>query len=276
MSNPLARYFRQPAIYIKLPSGGKFYPDGAISIPPTNELPVYPMTAIDEITYRTPDALFNGSAITEVIKSCIPAISDPWAIPVVDLDAILIGIRIASYGHTMDIETTCPHCAHDNEYELDLRVVLDSMRTPSFDDPIRVGELEIYCRPLSYRDLNNNNRQQFEDQRVIQAIPDSTLPDNEKLERLQAALKSLTELTVTAVAHSIAAIKTADTLVVEREFIEEYVRKADRGVYQRIKDRIVELREETEPKPLTIKCQNPDCAEVYETPFTLDVSNFFG
>jgi len=29
-ANPLQKYFRQPKIYIKLPSGGQFYPEGAL------------------------------------------------------------------------------------------------------------------------------------------------------------------------------------------------------------------------------------------------------
>ena len=57
--NPLRRYFRQPAIYIRLPSAGKFYPPGTLDMPANNELPVLPMTAVDEIVSRTPDALFN-------------------------------------------------------------------------------------------------------------------------------------------------------------------------------------------------------------------------
>ena len=60
--NPLSQYFRQPVIYIKLPSNGKFYPPGTLDMPANNELPVLPMTAIDEITYRTPDALFDQIA----------------------------------------------------------------------------------------------------------------------------------------------------------------------------------------------------------------------
>ena len=65
--NPLKQYFRRPAVYLKLPSGGLGYPEGTIDMPDTGELPVYPMTAIDEITSRTPDALFNGTAVVEVI-----------------------------------------------------------------------------------------------------------------------------------------------------------------------------------------------------------------
>ena len=88
--NPLTQYFRQPSIYIKLPSQGNYYPAGAIEMPQNGELPVLPMTAIDEITYRTPDALFSGQAVINVIQSCIPAIKDAWAIPSIDIDTILV------------------------------------------------------------------------------------------------------------------------------------------------------------------------------------------
>ena len=67
--NPLAKHFRQPAIYIKLPSNGEYYDDAIVTIPENGELPVYPMTALDEISYRTADALFNGAAVANVIKT---------------------------------------------------------------------------------------------------------------------------------------------------------------------------------------------------------------
>jgi hypothetical protein len=107
-NNPLRQYFRQPAIYIRLPSGGEFYPPGTLDMPPNQELPVLPMTAVDEITYRTPDALFNGSAMVNVIQSCVPNIRDAWAIPAMDVDSILVGIRVASYGHSYGIDQSMP------------------------------------------------------------------------------------------------------------------------------------------------------------------------
>ena len=70
-NNPLTQYFRQPAIYVKLPSNGNFYPESSIDLAVNGEYPVLPMTAIDEITYRTPDALFNGQAVVSVIQSCL-------------------------------------------------------------------------------------------------------------------------------------------------------------------------------------------------------------
>jgi len=89
-NNPLKQYFRRPAVYVKLPSGGKYYPQGVIDMPTNGEIPIFPMTAIDEITTKTPDALYNGTAMAELMKSCVPNIKDPWAINSMDLDAILI------------------------------------------------------------------------------------------------------------------------------------------------------------------------------------------
>ena len=86
INNPLKQYFRQPAIYIKLPSQGKYYSPDALNPSITGEYPVYPMTAIDEITYRTPDAMFNGQATVNVIQSCVPDIKNAWQTPAMDMD----------------------------------------------------------------------------------------------------------------------------------------------------------------------------------------------
>lgn len=69
VKNPLSQFFRQPKIYMTLPSKGKFYPPDALDMPENGELPVFAMTAKDELLMRTPDALMNGASTVEVIKS---------------------------------------------------------------------------------------------------------------------------------------------------------------------------------------------------------------
>ena len=102
-NNPLKKYFRQPKIYLSLPSKGKYYPPGALEMTESGELPVYAMTAKDELLFKTPDALLNGEATVEVIRSCIPAIKNPWMMPSIDSDAVLIAIRLATYGEKLEI-----------------------------------------------------------------------------------------------------------------------------------------------------------------------------
>ena len=179
--NPLQQYFRRPAIYLKLPSVGVGYEEGSIDLPANGEVPVYPMTTIDEITSRTPDALFNGTAVVDIIKSCVPNIIDPWSIPIVDLDPILIAIRAASNGDKMEIETTCPSCDEGAKYDVNLTGVLASFKPSDFSKLLVIDELSIKFKPLKYSEINDSNLLQFEVQRLmssLQAITDEEEKSN--------------------------------------------------------------------------------------------------
>ena len=210
------------------------------------------MTAIDEITYRTPDALFNGQATVSVIKSCVPDIVDPWSTPAMDVDTLLIAIRIASYGHDMDFGTKCPKCGHECEHTVDLRGVLDRMRTPDYSQALRAGDIEIYFRPMTYKNINDNNAMQFENQKLLQMLPDSDIPDASKVSELGAALKRITEITVKALAQSIAVVKTPQAMVSESEYIEEFLKNCDRELFNRVRDHIVELKSGAEMQPMML------------------------
>src|SRR6056300_286460 len=118
--NPLRKYFRQPKVYITLPSQGKYYPEGSIKMPENGEFPILAMTAKDELAMKTPDALLNGQATVDVIQSCVPNIKNAWQTPVVDIDAILIAIRQATYGNDMEFVSVCPNCNNRNEHVADL------------------------------------------------------------------------------------------------------------------------------------------------------------
>ena len=173
-NNPLQQYFRQPAIYVKLPSQGKFYPNNTLDMPPTGELPVYPMTAIDEISVRTPDALFNGTAMVELIKSCVPAIKDPWQIKSIDVDAILLAIKSCSQGNDLEVESTCPSCAEAATYGVNLIGMLQNIKKVDYSTPLRMGEMEIKFRPLVYKEMSIAGQHQFEVQKLfanLQSLP---------------------------------------------------------------------------------------------------------
>lgn len=272
-SNPLRQFFRQPAVYIKLPSDGQFWPDKAISMTENRELPVLPMTAIDEITYRTPDALFNGQAVISVIQSCIPAIKNAWDMPGMDTNAVLVAIRIASYGHAMPISSTCPACKTEQEYEIDLRSVLGSIQAPDYTYILTHGDLEIAFKPASYQHQNTANQLQFDEQRNIRAIPESDMPDSEKIKKLNAALTRITELTVDAMKFNIASIRTPQALVTDSEHIQEFLTNCDRKLFGQIRDRVIAFRLQSELAPIKLVCDN--CANEYDQGVNLDQTSFF-
>lgn len=272
--NPLRRYFRQPAIHIRLPSNGKYYPPGTLTVPANGELPVLPMTAVDEITSRTPDALFNGSAVMEIIGSCVPSIADPWHVPSVDINTLMVAIRLASYGHEMEISSKCPKCGHDHNLTLDLRVVLDGLKAPNYNEPVIVGDLTFNFSPMNYRQLNENSKINFEDQKLIQMLGDSELTEEDKMQRLGNAFRKMTSLTIKSIADSISSIKAVDSLVTDRVNIEDFLYNCPKSVFDQIRDHAIKLREASDIRPVAVTCEN--CANQYEQSFTLDMSNFFG
>lgn len=274
-SNPLAKFFRQPAIFVRLPSQGQGWVQGSIDYPANGEIPILPMTALDEITYRTPDALFNGEATVSVIQSCVPCIKDAWNMPSMDIDPLLVAIRIATFGHSMDIETVCPNCSEEQNFGLDLRTVLDKLTAGDFSKPLTVGDLTFIFRPLTYREMNDNSQLQFEQQKVLQMASDDENTDEQtKLSQINSMMKKLMEVTVKALSRSIAQIRTPNAVVDDQSHIEEFLNNCDRDIFNRVKDHVIELKESTEMRPLSIKC--PSCSYQYEQAFTMDMARFFG
>ena len=273
INNPLTQYFRHPTIYIRLPSQGNYYAPGTIEMTESREFPVLPMTAIDEITYRTPDALFNGEAVASVIQSCMPNIKNAWAVPAVDFETILVGIRIASYGPEMNFDSTCPACLTATEHAIDLRIILDQIGSADYSKELQYEDLTLFFKPLTYRDLNDNNRFQFENQKTAQFLQGEDVTDEKKMEIISQTIMKITQLTIKALTNSIKAIKTPTTLVSEQNFIEDFLNNCDRKLFKKIEETVTELKASTEIKPLQIKC--PHCQHEYQQTLTLDMANFF-
>jgi len=273
-SNPLFKHFGQPAIYLNLPSKGQYWPEGSIDYPATGDIPVYPMTVKDEVTLKTPDTLMNGHGMVTVITSCCPNIKDPLKIPICDLDAILIGIRIASYGSDMAITTKCPTCEEPNDNVVDLPTLLDSMPVPTYND-CRIGELTLKFKPQKFESLNTANMALFEQQRLIQQISASSdLTEEQKQEELNKMLPRITDLSVKSLSQAISEIHTDDGVAVQDPtHIREFIENADRKTFDSIKKQIEETAQTNKLSPITIKCDS--CQKEYKSELNFENSNFF-
>lgn len=272
-NNPLKQYFRRPAIYLKLPSGGKMYAPGVVNIPESGELAVYPMTAIDEISSKTPDALYNGTAMADIIKSCIPDIKDPWAINSMDLDAILIAIKSAAGGDDMSISSECPSCKEVAEYGVNLIGILSQLKSADYEKELIINELSIKFKPLSYKEMNEAGTSQMEAQRIFMMLEKE---ENEavRAEKTQEALRFITEVTMRILSNTVTHVRTPNAFVEEKEYILDFLKNCDRETYIAIRDYNASLKAQTEIKPLKIKCIH--CQHEYEQQFTLNTSDFFG
>ena len=272
-NNPLKQYFRRPAIYLKLPSSGKMYAPGVINIPESGELAVYPMTAIDEISSKTPDALYNGTAMADIIKSCIPDIKDPWSINSIDLDAILIAIKAAAGGDDMSISSECPSCKEVAEYGVNLVGILSQLKSADYEKELIINELAIKFRPLSYKEMNEAGTSQMEAQRIFMML---SKEENEtvRAEKTQEALRFITDVTMKILSNTITHIRTPNAFVEEKEYLLDFLRNCDSETYIAVRDYNASLKAQTEIKPLKIRCIH--CQNEYDQQFTLNTSDFFG
>ena len=272
MSNPLKQYFRRPALYLSLPSRGEFYPAGALDMPENGELPVYPMTAIDEITSKTPDALFNGTAVPEIIKSCVPAIKDPWAIPSVDMDAILVAIRAATSGNDLEINSECPSCKEEGKYNINLGYLLSGLKPTDYNQPLVLGELIFKFKPLSYIKVNEGNMAQFTIQQEIVKMQEMT--DNDARGKYGSEImKKLTRMNMELITAVVESITVPGDVVTDREHILEFLSSCDKTSYEAIREYVTKLRDNSTIKPQKIKCVS--CEHEYEQSLSLNVSDFF-
>lgn len=279
-NNPLKKYFRQPKLYIKLPSSGNFYPDGSLEKTETNEYPIYAMTAKDDIIMKTPDALLNGQATVDLIQSCVPNIKNAWHVPNIDIDALLIAIRIASSGPDIDIEVTLPNTNITKTYTTDLRYILDQLLQATFDPIVKINDsMTIEIKPLTYMEFTKNSIKTLEEQRVFGLLNDDNMSNEQKLDIFSQSLRKLTEITVSMVNQCIAKIKVDDIVVTEPEYIQEFIENADKDFFKKIIKHLEDQRDKFQMKPFTVQTTNEEqelgAPASFEAPITLDTSNFF-
>jgi len=279
--NPLASFMRQPKIYIRLPSRGEYWPEGSIDIPETGELPVYSMTAKDELMLKVPDALMNGQAIVDVIQHCIPAVKNAWMTPNIDLDVLLIAIRLATYGEMM----TTPVKFGDDlelEYQMDLRILMDQLMNQITWNPIvSVNEnLTVFVRPLNYRQLSSAALKTFETQKLMQVVNDDKISENDKINLFKESFKKLSDATLGTISDSISKIDSSEGSTDNPAFIKEFVDNIDKEIFNVIQKHLEMLKENNTIKPMTVAVtdemrEKGVTGDSVDIPITFDPSTFF-
>ena len=232
-ANPLAMFMRQPKLYINLPSQGEYWPVGSIQMPEDGNIPVYSMTAKDELMLNVPDALMNGQAIVDIIQNCIPSIKNAWKIPNIDMDVILIGIRIASYGEMM----TTPIKINEEieyEYKVDLRSVMSNLLASVTWNPVIPisADMTVFVKPLSYKQVTDSSLQAFETQKIIQLSNDNSIDEDTKVKLFKDSFKKLTDATISTITDSIFKIDTSQGSTDNPLFIRDFVNNADKEIFK--------------------------------------------
>lgn len=272
---------RQPKIYIRLPSQGQYWPHGSLEVNDTNEYPVYSMTAKDELLLNVPDALMNGQAVVDVIQSCMPNIKNAWDTPSIDIDLILIAIRLATYGEKLTTPVTVNNDI-EFEYQIDLRTVIDELiANVNWDPVISINdELTIFVRPLPYKEVTKTNIATFETQKLIEVANNSELSDDDKLKYFKESLDRLTSVTIGSLKSSVIKVDSSNGSTSNPQHIEEFINNIDKEIYKKIQDHIDKLKEKNTLKPLKVEVTDDMRAqgvegEFIDIPLQFDPSTFF-
>ena len=277
--NPLQKYFRQPKLYLSLPSKGRYYPAGSIDLPDTNEIPVFPMTARDELVMKTPDALLNGQATVDVISSCVPAIKDPWKMPALDIDAVLVAIRIASFGDTLEVSANVPVINEKRDYQLDLNKILQKFMNITYEDTFHIQNMKVKIRPLTYKEFTETSLKTFEEQRIFQVVNNEKISEEEKLKKFNDSFRRLTDMTVTMMNRSVVAIEVDGQEVTNPQHIQDFLNNSSRDFYQGILKHLEGEKTKFTIEPMKVKSTEEDidkgAPETFEIPVSFDQANFF-
>ena len=280
-NNPLSKHFRHPKLFIRLPSEGNFYRTGSLERTVNNEYPVLAMTAKDELMIKTPDALLNGQSTVSVIQSCIPNIKDAWSVPSIDVDAILIAIRIATYGEKLEIEAEVPTTKTVRAYEVDLRMLLDQLNSAEYDNIVTVNNIKIELAPTTYKDFTDLSLKTFEEQRIFKLLDNNELSDLEKLAKFNESFTRLTDLNISVVSKSIVAVQFEnEDPVTDKNHITEFINNCDKEIFQAILEHVDAQKKKFAIKPLEVNSSPEDLESgappKFLVPISFDQSNFFG
>src|SRR5210317_293825 len=194
-TNPLGKYYRQPQIYITLPSRGKYYTQDIFIPTETGEIPVLPMTAKDELSFKTPDSMMSGQSTVDVIQSCVPNFKNAWKMVNFDTDAVLLAIRIATYGETMDVNYKVPVTNEDMTHTVNLPALLEDLgKTNIVDEATTKTGFRVKLAPLDYRSLSQVQTAQFEQQKIYTTVTNSALSEQEKSTQFVRSFKLLNNI----------------------------------------------------------------------------------
>lgn len=274
--SPLKKYRRQPKLFIDLPSRGKYSPSGTVYNDVHTQLAVFSMTAADEILFKTPDALINGEATAKNISSCIPSIVDPWRIPTIDLDTILIAIRMATYGSHMRVNATCPHCNEKNSYDIELQKLIDYYSTLDYPDTVVVDKFIFKLTPLNYKQLTESKKTSVQLSRAINQQAPQIEDEEARNEFVDSLLQKISEEGVKIIFQTINSVEVDGEIETDKTEIMEFLKNQDVAIFKSIKAHIEHNSKKWRTPTQSVVCGNEQCGKEHKIQLSLDQSDFFG
>ena len=239
--NPLSKYFRKPTYYMSIPTRGVFNPE----IPQTilDEIPILPMTAIDEISMKNPDELLNGEALINLIKSCVPSIPNPRKLCNVDVEALYMGIQHATYGNEMTHNHKCSECGEISEFSIDISYIINRFPELSAVEPVEYNELKIHVKPPTVESVTRLALIELEQKRLIRFLQEQqeTIEEADETElakNFYKGFRKIAEHNVDLLANTIGHIETPEGDIDDYNAICEFLENIPTDTVNEINERV--------------------------------------
>jgi hypothetical protein len=265
--NPLSQYFRPPALHVTLPSQGKFYAKNALEHSENNQYPILPMSQQDELVYVSSGA--DTASIASIIASCVPNIKDVKKMPIIDVDKLLVAVRIASHGSVLQDAAICTNCETENLVTVDLDQTLEQFQTPDYSEPVTVNDLQVYFRPIIYQQANANVTNVFDEQ-AIAAATDDTVDPAVRTERIEQLLEKIRSMSTAVLAQHILYIQTPAARVDNSAHITDWLNNCEKSVYIQLQQHIVSIKQQTELQPVAVTCSA--CSTEFQHNYSLNLA----
>jgi hypothetical protein len=242
-SNPLQGFFRKPKFAITLPSRGKWYPKKSLNST-DGTVEVFAMTAADDTRFKTNEVLISHTATYDLIRSCVPQIAEPENMPVVDLDAVILSIRRASYGNQMKFRVLVPNTTLERMLDLDIEQMVNSLANvgESWDEELNIqdGDLSmtLTITPLPLKNMFAVTRQLIKQQQIAENISKQDNDNEEKIDAMDQQLKTLSNIGVNTVVEGIRSIRCGDYFTDRPSDIRQFIQQIDLEYFNAIRKHI--------------------------------------
>lgn len=274
--NPLSNHFRSPKLFLKLPSGGSYYSNDIIEMPENGELPVFPMTSKDEMLMKNPDALLNGEATIQLIKSCIPNVKNPLNCISPDVEAMLVAITGASNNDEINLSAQCPECDEMAEVIVSAEAILETQKPFEGNSTFNIGDdLVIEVQPFTYNSTVQAGISTFQSTRSLQSISELT-DDMDRLKMFNDSFVKLAATNFQLLVDSVRKITIKgdeDIVVTDKKQILEFLENCDSAIGKKIDDTATSLQTSGIEKEATFECEK--CKKTFDATVGFDPVNFF-
>jgi hypothetical protein len=277
MMNPLNQYFRIPKLYVKLPSQGTYYPDHMVETSAQGEVAVHALTAMDQILLKTPDAVLNGETLLQIFRNCVPGVKDPSQLVEPDINTLMVAIRVASAGSTMEWNTKCAKCDQEHTFDVDLTPILETQSFIEDSAPVDLnGELLVHVRPYNFKQRHMQLMNDLEHNQAVRMLDSRTdISEPDRQTQVAQIIRNITERTFELLAQSVVSVTVVNTqqVVTDPDHICEFVKNISKSQADVIIEEIKSLNQMGIDTTSRFTCTA--CGNAWDQPLDFDPTSFF-